>query len=209
MATQLRDWDAAALTQTALGRRPDLHARQTAVAEADARLRLAVADRYGNPNLGPDYEYNETRVNFIGAQLVVPLPVLNTHRGEILQRRAERTRAILDLRTAEISIQQDVHAALVRLEQARGWLNTYRKTVIPGLEDTLDKFNKLLEAGNVDLLRLLDINRKLVVARDAELDARWELLQALADLAAAVGDPTLVLDPDAFAAQCAGPPANQ
>jgi cobalt-zinc-cadmium efflux system outer membrane protein len=204
MATQLRDWDAAALTRTALARRADYHARQTAVAEAAARVRLAVADRFGNPNLGPDYEYNETRVSFIGAQLVVPLPVFNTHRGEILQRQAEQRRAVLDLRQTEIAIRQDVHAGLVRIEQARDWLNAYRKSVVPGLEAALKKFNQLLLAGEpgVDALRLIDINRKLLLARDAELDARWELLQALADLAAAVGDPAVVLDPDAFAAEC-------
>jgi outer membrane protein TolC len=103
------------LLTAALERRPDLRARQAAVLEAEGRLRLAMADRYGNPDLGPDYEYNETRVNFIGAQLALPLPILNTHRGEILQREAERTRAALDLRTAEVTIQQQVHAALERL----------------------------------------------------------------------------------------------
>jgi cobalt-zinc-cadmium efflux system outer membrane protein len=207
MATQVRDWDAAAMTQTALGRRQDLRARQIAVAEAEARVRLAVADRFGNPNLGPDYEYNETRVNFIGAQLVMPLPVLNTHRGEILQRQAEQTRAMLDLRQTEVAVQQDVYAALVHIEQARDWLNTYRKTVVPGLVATLKKMDELLLAGDVDTLRLIDINRKLLTARDAELDARWELLQALADLAAAVGDPAVVLDPNDFASRCGAPGA--
>src|SRR5262249_14610621 len=58
--------DPTKLLSEALQRRPDLHARQDGIREADARLRLAQADRYGNPNIGPDYEYNETRDNFIG-----------------------------------------------------------------------------------------------------------------------------------------------
>src|SRR5438552_3944668 len=37
------------LEQAALERRPDLRARQMAVTEADARLRLEIANRYGNP----------------------------------------------------------------------------------------------------------------------------------------------------------------
>jgi cobalt-zinc-cadmium efflux system outer membrane protein len=203
-ARPLGTWDAAALTETALARRPDYHARQTAVAEADARVRLAVADRYGNPNIGPDYEYNETRVNFIGAQIVVPLPVLNTHRGEILQRQAERTRAMLDVRQTEVTVRQEVQAALVRSQQAQDWVNSYRQSVVPGLETTLKKMTQLFEAGDpgVDTLRLIDVRRRLLRARDAELDARWDLLQALADLAAAVGDPALVLDPGDFATRC-------
>jgi cobalt-zinc-cadmium efflux system outer membrane protein len=208
-AGRLGEWEAATLVQTALARRPDFHARQAAAAEAEARVRLAVADRYGNPNIGPDYEYNETRVNFIGAQIVLPLPVLNTHRGEILQRQAERTRAYLDVRQTEVAVRQDVYAALVRNQQAREWLNTYRQAVVPGLQDSLKRMTQLFEAGDpgVDTLRLIDVRRRLLRARDAELDARWELLQALADLAAAVGDPSLVLDPGDFATRCpAGPP---
>src|SRR5262249_32535238 len=38
-------WDAAALTELALARRADLHARQMAVAEASANVRLTVANR--------------------------------------------------------------------------------------------------------------------------------------------------------------------
>jgi outer membrane protein TolC len=45
--------DAETLLAMALERRPDLHARQAAVTEAEARVRLAVADRFGNPNIGP------------------------------------------------------------------------------------------------------------------------------------------------------------
>ena len=81
--------DAQPLLTAALEQRPELRASQAAVREAEGRLRLARADRYGNPDIGPDYEYNETSVNFIGRAMVVPLPVLNTHRGDILQREAE------------------------------------------------------------------------------------------------------------------------
>src|SRR5262249_29864941 len=110
----------------ALERRPDLRARQAAVQETDARVSLAVADRFGNPSIGPDYELNETRVSFFGTEIVLPLPLLNTHRGDILQRQAERTRAALDLRGAEIAIQQQVHAALSRLAAARAIVEMYR-----------------------------------------------------------------------------------
>jgi cobalt-zinc-cadmium efflux system outer membrane protein len=167
-------WDAALLTQAALGWRADLHARQAAVAEAEARVRLAVADRYGNPNLGPAYEYDPTRINLIGAQFTLPLPVLNTHRGEIRQRQAERTRAVFDLRQTEELIRQDIQAGLARLDKARAWVTTYRKTVLPGLENSLKKMNQLFLAGEpgVDILRLIDSNRKVLRARDTEIDAR-------------------------------------
>jgi hypothetical protein len=45
----------------------------------------------------------------------------------------------------------------------------------------------------VDVLRVVDLRRKLLKARDGYLDALWEVTQARADVAAAVGDPTQAL----------------
>ena len=187
---------ASVLRAAALERRPDLHARQAALAEADARVRLTIADRWGNPNIGPDYEYNETRVNFIGAQLVVPLPVLNTRKGEILQREAERTQAALNLRQTEVLIHQDVDSALSRLESARHWVETYRTEVLPNLQNNLADLEQLFLSGEpgVDVLRVINVRRKLLTARDGNLNALYELSQAQADLAAAVADPTLAIE---------------
>ncbi|HLJ96614.1 MAG TPA: TolC family protein [Gemmataceae bacterium] len=190
--------DTAALLATALEQRPDLHARQAAGAEAEARVRLALADRYGNPNVGPAYEYDPTRINLIGAQFTVPLPVLNTHRGEICQRVAERTRAALELRQAEVTIQQDLAAAQARLSAARHWVETYRTELLPELQKSLESTQKLFAAGepSVDVLRILDVRRKLLKARDGYLDALYELRQARDDLSAAVGDLALAMDPE-------------
>jgi cobalt-zinc-cadmium efflux system outer membrane protein len=191
--------DAEALLTAAFEQRPDLHARQAAVAEAEARVRLAVADRYGNPNVGPAYEYDPTRINLIGVQFTVPLPVLNTHRGEICQRVAERARAALELRQAEVTIRQDVAAALARLNASRRWVETYRDELLPELQKSLDATQRLFRAGDpsVDMLRVLDVRRKVLKARDAYLDALYELRQARADLCAAVGELALAMDPEA------------
>jgi cobalt-zinc-cadmium efflux system outer membrane protein len=194
-------WDPALLAQAAQERRPDLHARQSAVAESDAKVRLAVADRFGNPNVGPAFEYDPTRITLIGAQFTLPLPVFNTRRGEILQREAERNRAILDLRQTEVLVRQDVRAALARSEQAKAWLKSYRNEVVPGLEASLKEMSLLLDAGEpgVSAVQLIDINRKLLKAVDVALDARWEAVQAEIDLAAAVGEPALAIAPEAMA----------
>jgi len=188
---QATEDNAEALLAMALERRPDLHARQVAVAEADARIRLAVADRYGNPNVGPAYEYDPTRINLIGVQFSLPLPVFNTRQGEIYQREAERARAALDLRQVEVTIRQDLAAALARLNAARRWAETYRSQVLPEFEKSLDAIQRLFAKGepSADVLRVLDVRRKLLKAREAYLDALWEVRQAQADLAAAVGDP--------------------
>jgi len=191
-------FDVDALTTRALEARPDVHAKQAAVGEAEARLRLEIANRYGNPNLGPDYEYNETRDNFIGFQLVMPLPVLNTRRGEILQRQAERDRAILVLRQNETQVRQEVQAAVRRLEEAQNWVETYRMKVLPNLRSSVESMENLFEKNlpGADALRVITVRRKLLTARSGYLDALWEASQARADLAAAVGDPALAASPE-------------
>ena len=183
------------LVAVALERRPDLRARQLAIQETDARLQLAVADRLGNPTIGPDYEYNETRDNFIGAQIQLPLPVFNRRRGEILQREAERDRATFDLRNNEIIIRQEVQAALEHLARARAWAETYRKEVLPNLESSLKNIQDLIAQGGVPILSVIDIQRKLLKARDDYLAVLYDLSQAHADLAYAVGDPSLAIGP--------------
>ncbi len=101
-------WDAAVLTDLAQARRADLQAKRLAVAEAAANLKLAIANRRGNPVVGPAFTYDPSKVSAIGIQVNVPIPFPNRHRGEILQSEAEQAQAVLALRQAEINVRQDV-----------------------------------------------------------------------------------------------------
>jgi outer membrane protein TolC len=178
------------LVQAGLERRPDLHALEFAVREADNRLRLEVANRWGNPSLGPAFEYNETSVFFVGSWLIWSPPVLNQRKGEIRQREAEKARAVQALQQGEIQIRQDVFTSLARLTQAEEVVKDFSTQTLPSLRRTREEFDKLYQAGQpgVDLARVIDIRRRLLRARDAYLDALFELSQAQTDLAAAVAD---------------------
>ena len=113
-----------------------------------------------------------------------------------MQREAERDRAALEVRQFQVQIRQDVHAAVERIEHAEETVAAYRMQIIPELEKGLEAFEKLFKANDpsVDLLKLLDVRRKLLKSRDGYLDALWELSQARADLAAASGDPALAVN---------------
>jgi outer membrane protein TolC len=178
------------LVQAGLERRPDLHALEFAVREADNRVRLEVANRWGNPSLGPAFEYNETSVYFMGSWLIWSPPIFNTRKGEIRQREAERARAIQALHQGEVQVQQDVFAGLARLEQAEKVVESFRTETLPILRQTREELDKLYTAGQqgVDMARVIDVRRRLLRARDAYLDVLWDLSQAQADLAAAVAD---------------------
>jgi outer membrane protein TolC len=53
----------------------------------------------------------------------------------------------------------------------------------------------LFNQSAVDLLKVIDVRRKLLGARSSYLDALYELRQARDDLAAAVADVGLAIDP--------------
>jgi cobalt-zinc-cadmium efflux system outer membrane protein len=188
---------APALAETAREHRPDRHAREVAIAEADALLRLEVANRYGNVTAGPTYEFDNSSINNVGAMVSMPLPVLNAHRGLVLQRQAEKARAALDLRQVDVQIDQQIEAALTRLAQARAWAETYTRDVLPNLDTNLKDVQLLFDIGDptVGALQILDVQRKAIKAHDGLLDAQFEVRQAVADLAAALGDPATAVGP--------------
>ena len=174
----------------ALQSRPDLHALQMAVHEAEQRRKLEVANRFGNPTIGPSMEYSETNTTFVGVSLAYSLPVLNRHRGEILQRQAEKERAIQDQRRLEVQIGLDLQSAEARLVEAKKSADYFERDVLPTLKSTVKTLNKLFTQGDpgVDVLRLIETQRRLLRAHDAYLDALWELHQGKADLAQAIGN---------------------
>ncbi|HEY7152578.1 MAG TPA: TolC family protein [Gemmataceae bacterium] len=186
--------DASALVQAALERRPDLRAFEFAVREADNRLRFEIANRWGNPSLGPAFEYNETSVFFVGSWLIWSPPVINQRRGEIRQREAEKARAVQAVHQSEVQVRQDVYTALARLEQAERVTNSFRTETLPQLRQTRKGFDQLFAQGQpgVDLASLIAIRRRILRLRDAYLDALFELSQAQTDLAAAVADLSFV-----------------
>ena len=197
-----------AVARYAVQLRPDVHARGAAVAEADAKLRLQIKDRFGNPSIGPAYEVNETCAVFVGVALSAPIPVFNTKQGEIAQRRAELVRAQVDLQQTEIRVAQDVQAALARFAEARKWADQYPAEVMPNLRRAQQEMLQLFAADQgVDVLRLIGVQRNLLQAADAYLDAQFEVSQASADLAAAVGDPAPALVPCPKAPPTLPPPS--
>jgi cobalt-zinc-cadmium efflux system outer membrane protein len=188
-------WDAPALAELAVMRRADLQARRQAMVEADANLQLVRRNRFGNPSVGPAYTYDPSGVNSFGVQLNLPLPVANTHRGEILEAQAEQAQAAYLLRQVEVNVRQDVAAALARLEATEKRADLFRTKALPDLRSALARLEKMFMEGGqgADLTRLIDVRRKLLRARDTYLDAQWSVRQARADLLGATGEPALDL----------------
>jgi outer membrane protein TolC len=180
--------------------RPDLFARLAAVAEAEAEYRFQTADRFGNPQVGPVYEYDDARTQFAGVKAQMPIPLFNRKPGERMQAQARRSLALATVRQVEVEISQDVRLATQRLTEAENWVENYRQELLPALRKSLSDSELLFEQGQggVDVLRLLDVRRKLLRAQDGYLDALLAYTSSLADLAQAVGDPALAMQSTAI-----------
>lgn len=175
--------------------RPDRFARLAAVSEAEAEYRFQTADRFGNPQVGPVYDYDDSKTQFIGAKIQVPLPLFNRKPGERLQAQARRALALQTVRQVEVEISQDVSLASARLREAEAWVENYRRDILPALTKSLADMEQLFQQGQVgvDVLRVLDVRRRLFRAQDGYLDALLAYTSALADVAQAVGDPALAM----------------
>jgi cobalt-zinc-cadmium efflux system outer membrane protein len=189
--------EAGALTQMALEQRPDLKARRAAIGEAEAAMRLVVANRYGNLNLGPYYEYDPTRISYLGARIGLPLPVLNTKRGEIYKAETDVAKVRSEVQQLELQASLDVQAALSRLADASTWASAYATEVVPTAARAKQEFEGLYakQDAAVTFANILTVQRAHLKATETWLDARYEVSLAEADLALAVAEPALALGP--------------
>ena len=121
--------------------------------------------------------------------------MFNRKQGEIQQRQAEIGQAVARLRQTEVEVRQDVKSAAARVAETREWVREYQTQILPGLEKSRTDLDELFRQGQpgVDILKVLDVRRKLLRARDGYLDALLSSVQAAADLAQAVGDPNLAI----------------
>src|SRR5207244_13483822 len=99
-------------------------------------------------------------------------------------------------------------AALARLEAAGRRAEQTRARGLPQLRRAVEDMEKLFLPGEpgVDVLRVIDVRRKLLKARDGYLDALRSVRQARIDVAAATGEPAL--DAPAQSPPAAGSPAG-
>jgi cobalt-zinc-cadmium efflux system outer membrane protein len=171
--------------------RPEIQAAQAQLASSRAALSLARADRIPVPSLGPAYEKSETRESFYGIALTSPLPLLNTGKTMVLQREAEYHRDAVVLEQWCQRVRTEVRSSLARWEQARQSLVRSRDWA-RSIDKEAARMRDLYDAGQADLVKLLEVQRRHLEAESARLDALWRATQVYADLLAALGATSLL-----------------
>ena len=183
--------DESALVQMALYSRPDIFAARAQAQGSLASANLARADRIPTPIIGPEYQTDEAQIQYFGLVFITPIPYLNN--GRPLQRQREA-----DYRRSLTNVQQVEKRAVIQVKAAAAKWNAASRLVsqTSGLSTSLrtevERMERLFDANQADLTRLLQVRQRLIQLENAELDALWQATQAQADLLTALGAPHLI-----------------
>jgi outer membrane protein, heavy metal efflux system len=183
-----------ALVQLAQQSRPEVQSAAGAAAVSRAALAVARGDRIPTPSIGPVYERNETGAVFYGLALSSPVPIINSGRPLVAQREAEYRRDCVAWDQARQLVAVQVLATTVKWNQSR-YLAEQTHARLQTITSQHERMQRLYEAGETDLLKLLQVRRRFIEARNVELDAIWQTTQAYADLLNATGGTPLLNGP--------------
>jgi cobalt-zinc-cadmium efflux system outer membrane protein len=183
--------DEEAMVRLALENRPDIQAARAGAVAAQAAVRLARGDRIPSPIIGPEYQIDEAGVQYVGLILVSPFPVLNPGKAMVRQREAEAHRAAVVVGQAEQRAVSQVRAAAARWNGATA-LMAETGDLAGQLAREVGRLERLFEAGQVDVARLMQARQRQMQLENARLDAIWQAALAQSDLLAALGAPFLI-----------------
>ncbi len=179
------------LIRMALEARPEIRTAQAQAANSRAAVCLARAERIPITNVGPAYEKDETGTSFYGFVVSTPIPVLNAGRTLVAQREAEHRRDCVALEQSRRRVVVQVKATLTRWDQVRDLAARVEERMQP-IEAQTARMGRLYDAGQTDLVKLLQVRQRAIEAEYARLDAVWQATQAYADLLTALGSTPLV-----------------
>jgi cobalt-zinc-cadmium efflux system outer membrane protein len=173
--------------------RADLEAARLAEEAAEARVRLRGRERIPNPTLRIAYERESQRIGTLQdvdehllAGLSLPLPFWDRGQAELRAARSERGAATVEREAAERQVDTEVAAALTGVRQTRRALEALSGT-LPLVRRNLELVRRAFEAGQVDLLSLLNARDRAQQAQQEYVEARVEYGRALDELTRATG----------------------
>ncbi len=140
--------------------------------QANAAAALAHANQRADFVVGPTFEVDESKTVFAGATLQVPLQIHNKKQGEMLQAEAERAKAAADLEQTQLKVKLKVQAAYEQYQSAERLAATLASESLPANQKHLQDAQRLLDVGQFDLLRLVELRRRNLLIRQQLLEAQ-------------------------------------
>jgi cobalt-zinc-cadmium efflux system outer membrane protein len=194
---QCIDTDSPSLSPTELASalvqsRPDLMAASAVIAVANANAWLARAARIPDIQVGPIVDTGDDGTQFMGLRVQSDIPVLNTGKPLANQRRAELEQQRLTFAQLNQRAVLEAQTAIDRYERARRLVEAAAPdhlgpsaTVPAELRDITTQF----EAGQAEVVAVLNTQANLILDRRAYLDLLNELAQSTANVVQATALP--------------------
>ena len=120
-----------------------------------------------------------------GAQL--PIPILHQNQGARARARAELERAAWRVAAMRQQINADVTGARTQLAKAQEALHSWRREVLPPLNDAVEQTTRAYQAGELSLLAVHEATRERVTARLREAELMAAVRRAQAELERGIG----------------------
>lgn len=132
----------------------------------------------------------ELRRNQLLLGVSIPIPVLDSNRGNQLEALKRTDKARDELAATQIRLTSEVRQAYERLRAARNEVETLQRDVLPGAQSAYDVAIKGFELGKFNFLDVLDAQRTLFQTRSQNLRAVAEAHRAGAEIDLLLADTT-------------------
>jgi cobalt-zinc-cadmium efflux system outer membrane protein len=167
--------------------RPDVMAAHSDIDTARANLGLASASRVPDLQIGPYYQRTADGTTFLGFRAQMDLPVINSGRPLEQQRTAELNQRIAVWQQAMRRAELEAQAAWERYKLAHEAVTEDSADVANDLPKTLQGLEQQFNAGEVDVVRVVQARTSIIQNQRVRLDLLNELAQAAANLTATTG----------------------
>jgi len=189
----------AELKQLASGKRPDLKVLETEKNRGDSDILLAQAEGVPNFTAGlaltrdttandvGGVEEKETAYA-IGVNLSIPIPLFDKNQAGVQEASAKRNSTELRRLAAAKAVEREVETVYASFLRAEKVLSLYRSNIIPQLEENLKLTEEAYRLGEVDILTVIQEQKKFFEVNDGYLTARYNQQIALVKLESSIAN---------------------
>ena len=174
--------------------RPDLVRTSLEADAAAAEIALARAGVWEDITVGIEYEFMRTlngtdlmNDNFLGARVILPLPVWNRNQGMIAEKTAGKERTNKKIEAAKLTIEAEIGTARVRAAKTRAIACLISKDSLPLLDETRSVLESSIQTGEANTTEAITLTNQEINQRMFYVDSLMNQAQALSELEAALG----------------------
>lgn len=187
----------AQLQLLAIKNRPDMKMTLLSLDRAKANQQLAQAERWADWSVGLSVQQSKIFVEggqlqnpdrALGININIPLPLLNSNQGRILEAGVAGTQALTKLQALKLSIQTEIAANYAQVQALQKALEQAQRNVLKLANRNVALARNAYKNGQISLLEVLQVQRQQYELQVAQLNMLEKYSQALVRLCIALGN---------------------